>query len=131
MAIAREPIIAGMAARLAAIPGVVTFTRKPRDVEPAAQPAIVMVQAEQSGNQDDPGLPTMWTMNVELYVYVHGDDADGPAADLNSLIDAIDAALEGLSLGQDAYGCRVVRVDTAVEEGQGIGQVNVQIRATG
>jgi hypothetical protein len=40
------------------------------------------------------GAPTVWTLNIELYLYAHSSDPYlSPATILNPLVDAVEAAL--------------------------------------
>lgn len=60
------------------------------------QPALLMQQRRESANYRK-GLPTIWSLDVALYVYVHtGADNDKtliPSQILNPLLDAIENSL--------------------------------------
>lgn len=97
MMVPRETVYAGLFARLAAIPGLVTASRRLRhwsDTPAALQPALFMVQRHERPQQVR-GAPSAWTLLVDLYLYAHagGDPNAAPAQALNALIDGIEAAL--------------------------------------
>jgi hypothetical protein len=95
--ILREPIYAALFARVAAAAGFVTTERRLRhwgDVAPAEQPALFQHQKGETAAVKPLGAPTVWTLRVELYLYAHSSDPYlAPAAALNPLIDAVEAAL--------------------------------------
>ena len=95
--ITREPIYAALFERAAAAAHFVTAGRRQRhwsEMTPAEQPALFMKQKSEVAAVPAPGAPTVWTLAVELYVYAHaGDPYAAPAAVLNPLIDAVEAAL--------------------------------------
>jgi len=98
--IAREAIYAALFARLAATAGFVTIERRLRhwsDVTPAEQPALFLCQKAETAAVKALGAPTVWTLTVELYLYAHSSDPyRAPAAILNPLLDAVEAALAPL-----------------------------------
>lgn len=95
--IAREQLYEALFARVAGAAPFVTAARRLRhwsEVTPAEQPALFMRQKSEVAAVPAPGAPTVWTLNVELYVYAHaGDPYVAPAAVLNPLVDAVEAAL--------------------------------------
>lgn len=95
--IAREPIYAAMFDLVAGAAGFVTAERRLRhwsDVAPAEQPALFMTQKSEAAATKTLGAPLVWTLNVELYLYAHSSDPQlSPAAVLNPLLDAVEAAL--------------------------------------
>src|SRR5262245_17852926 len=95
--IAREQIYAALFARIAGAAHFVTISRRLRhwsDVTPAEQPALFMRQKSEAAAVPAPGAPTVWTLNVELHIYAHASDPHAaPAAVLNPLLDAVEAAL--------------------------------------
>ena len=95
--ISREPIYAALFARLAAAAGFVTAERRLRhwsDVAPPEQPALFQYQKGETAAVKALGAPTVWTLRVELHLYAHSSDPHlAPAAILNPLIDAVEAAL--------------------------------------
>ena len=93
----RESVYRALFERLAGTSGVIRASRRLRhwsDVPPIDQPALFQVQKRETPQQDE-GLPTRWRLAVDVYLYAHaGADGDAvPAATLNALIDAIEAAL--------------------------------------
>ena len=95
--ITREPIYAALFARVATAAKFVTAARRLRhwsDMTPAEQPALFMRQKTEVAAVPALGAPTLWTLNVELYVYAHASDPYvAPATVLNPLVDAVDEAL--------------------------------------
>lgn len=95
--ISREPIYAALFALAAAAAEFVTVGRRLRhwsDVAPAEQPALFMSQKSEAAAIPALGAPTVWTLTVDLYVYVHSSDPYlAPATMLNPLIDAVEMAL--------------------------------------
>ena len=95
--IARESIYAALFARVATAAPFVTVDRRLRhwsDVAPVEQPALFMRQISETAAGAERGTPTVWTLAVELCVYAHaGDPYFAPAAVLNPLVDALEAAL--------------------------------------
>ena len=76
-----------------------TATRKPRTWEQVPkedQPALLMVERSEVA-EPRRALPTRWTFNLDLLLYVHtGAQTDTdvtPASLLNPLLDAIEAAI--------------------------------------
>lgn len=98
--IAREPIYAALFALVADAAGFVTAARRLRhwsDVPPAERPALFMRQKQEVASVPTLGAPTVWKLGVELYLYAHSSDPYGaPAAILNQLTDAVEAALAPL-----------------------------------
>jgi hypothetical protein len=93
--IQREPIYAALFAKLQAIPGVVTCSRRLvhwADVTSAQQPAIFQAQRSEQVTQET-GNPTVWKLAVDIYIYVKAPTTDAPAQYLNPLLDAVSAAL--------------------------------------
>ena len=95
--IAREPIYAALFARVAGAANFVTAERRFRhwsDVAPAEQPALFQRQKSEVAAVKALGAPTVWTLLLELHLYVHSSDPYlTPAMQLNPLIDAVEAAL--------------------------------------
>lgn len=100
----REPIYAAVLAFFAALtvgaaPAFLTATRKLKtweDVEPEAQPALLLRQVIEHANYRK-GLPTIWTCDVVLMLYVKTQaqnvESVIPSEILNPLLDAIEAAI--------------------------------------
>ena len=99
--IAREPIYAALFALVANAAGFVTESRRLRhwsDVTPAEQPALFMRQKQEVAAVPMLGAPTVWKLGVEFYLYAHSSDPYAtPAAILNPLVDAVEAALAPLA----------------------------------
>jgi len=95
--IAREPIYAALFDRVAGAAGFVTAERRLRhwsDLASAEQPALFMAQKSETAAIKALGAPTVWTLNIELYLYAHSSDLRlSPATVLNPLLDAVEAAL--------------------------------------
>ena len=95
--IVREPIYAALFALIESAAPFVTAERRLRhwsDVAPAEQPALFMAQKSETAATKALGAPSVWTLNIELYLYAHSSDPYlSPATILNPLIDAVEAAL--------------------------------------
>ena len=100
----REPIYAALFAFFSALtvggsPAFKFATRIPKhweDVAPEDQPALLLLPRTETA-QRKKGLPTIWTLELDLLLYVttNGsiDSAAIPSQILNPLLDAIEAAL--------------------------------------
>jgi hypothetical protein len=95
--ISREPIYAALFGLLETAADFAVVDRRLRhwsDVSPAEQPALFMAQKSEQANVKTLGAPTVWTLAVDLYLYAHSSDPYlAPAAILNPLLDAVEAAL--------------------------------------
>jgi len=95
--IRREPIYAALFALAAGAGNFVTIERRWRhwsEVTPAEQPALFMRQKGERAAVKALGAPPVWTLMVELCLYAHSSDPYlTPAALLNPLVDAVEAAL--------------------------------------
>lgn len=95
--ISREPIYAALFGLLETAADFSVVDRRLRhwsDVSPAEQPALFMAQKTESAAAKALGAPTVWTLSVDLYIYVHSSDPYlAPATVLNPLLDAVEAAL--------------------------------------
>ncbi len=92
-----EAIYAALFARLSAIPGLVTASRRLKhwsDVTPAEKPALFQTQGDLIASPKR-GMPTAWTLPARVYLYVStgGDPGGVPATILNGCIGAVIAAL--------------------------------------
>lgn len=96
MAVNRNEIVDALFARLAAIPGLKTSSRRLLDfdsVDDSQMPALFLTVGEQqSSNQK--GLPTVWRIKCNVYLYVKNTAPEGPGAQLLDFITAVEAALE-------------------------------------
>jgi hypothetical protein len=93
----REPIYAALFGLIETAADFTVVDRRLRhwsDVAPAEQPALFMAQKTELASIKTLGAPTVWTLSVDLYVYVHSSDPYlAPATVLNPLLDAVEAAL--------------------------------------
>lgn len=93
----REPIYTALFRLLEAAADFATVDRRLRhwsDVAPAEQPALFMAQKSELASINTLGAPAVWTLAVDLYLYVHSSDPYlAPATMLNPLLDAVEAAL--------------------------------------
>lgn len=97
MSYVRETIFAALFAKITAVPGVTTVSRRLKhwaDVPRDQQPAIFMAQGRQTVKTVR-GQPPVWTMSVDIYIYCQTNNVGSPGEALNPLIDAIEAALAG------------------------------------
>jgi hypothetical protein len=95
--ISREPIYAALFGLLETAADFAVVDRRLRhwsDVSPPEQPALFMAQKTELASVKTLGAPTVWTLAVDLYLYVHSSDPYlAPATVLNPLLDAVEAAL--------------------------------------
>ena len=138
----REPIYAALFGLIESAADFAVVDRRLRhwsDVSPAEQPALFMAQKTELASIKTLGAPTVWTLSVDLYVYVHSSDPYlAPASVLNPLIDAVEAALapsattgiQDLGLPatvQHAYISGKVETDEGVLGDQAVAIVPVEI----
>jgi hypothetical protein len=109
------------------------------EVTPAEQPALFMRQKSELAAVKALGAPIVWTLAVELCLYAHSSDPrQTPAALLNPLVDAVEAALlpsaaSGLqTLGlpqmvQHAYIAGKLATDEGALRDQAVAIIPVQI----
>jgi len=98
----REAIYSALFTLVSAAPGLVTKSRKLlhwNDVPPSQRPALFMAQRRESTMQVT-GRPTVWTLHVDLYVYVSTLGNDYPGQALNPILDAIATKLDYPYAGQ-------------------------------
>lgn len=121
----REPIYAALFAKLSASAGYATTSRRLKhwnDVPSGEQPALFMAQRNEVAATKGRGLPTEWTLSVDVYVYVRTDGGQAPGPLLNQLLDAVEAALapsqlENVqTLGGLVHWCRI---EGAIETDEG------------
>jgi hypothetical protein len=95
--IAREAIYAALWSLVAEAGDFATTNRRLKhwaDVGPAEQPALFMSEKGGTAKTKALGAPIVWTLFADFYVYAHSSDPYlAPAAILNPLLDAIEAAL--------------------------------------
>jgi hypothetical protein len=109
------------------------------DVAPAEQPALFMSERGGHAMMKKLGAPIVWTLYADFYIYAHSSDPYlAPAAILNPLLDALEAALapspvtgiQNLGLPQmvqHAYIAGKVQTDEGVLGDQAIAIVPVEI----
>lgn len=140
--IARETIYAALFALASGAADFVTAERRLRhwsELTPAEQPALFMRQKSETAAVKALGAATVWTLAVELFVYAHQSDPyAAPAAVLNPLVDAVEAALAppgGLGLQtlglpafvQHAYIAGRIATDEGVLRDQAVAVIPVEI----
>ncbi len=140
--IAREAIYAALWALAAEAENFATASRRLRhwsDVGPAEQPALFMSERGGVAKVKALGAPVVWTLFADLYLYAHSADPYlPPAAILNPLLDAIEAALApapvsgiqdlGLpTMVQHAYIAGRIETDEGVLGDQAIAIVPIEI----
>jgi hypothetical protein len=141
----REAIYAALWALAAAAANFATASRRLRhwsDVSPAEQPALFMCETGSVAEQRPPrGSPPVWKLYADLFLYAHSADPYlAPAAILNPLLDAVEAALApapvtgiqdlGLpTIVQHAYIAGKIETEEGVLGDQAIAVVPVEILA--
>lgn len=98
----REAIYSALFTLVSAAPGLVTTSRKLlhwNDVPASQRPALFMSQRREMTEQAY-GRPTIWRLEVDLYVYVSTQGSAYPGAVLNPILDAITAKLDNAFAGQ-------------------------------
>ena len=101
--------------------------RDPGQISPADRPALFQVQKEELASTAVNGLPIHWKLSLDLFLYTTGASDPGsiPSTELNSLLDAVEAAIRsatpGLaqSLGGKVSDCRIEGKIEIVENVQG------------
>lgn len=93
----REQIMAALWAKVSNITGIKTSSRRLLhwdDIAPADQPALFMAQGPQVATLTR-GFPLKWLLHANLHLYVNSGENPNlsPAPALNTLLDAIEAAL--------------------------------------
>ena len=144
--ISREPIYAALFGLVESAADFAVVDRRLRhwsDVAPAEQPALFMAQKSETADVRTLGATTVWTLAVDLYVYVHSSDPYlAPATVLNPLLDAVEAALApsavtglqdlGLpAMVQHAYISGRIETDEGVLGDQAVAIVPVEILCVG
>lgn len=136
----RETLFAALFARVSAVPGLVTASRRlvhVNDVSPTAQPALFMAQTHQQA-QYNTGRTTIWSLGAVLYLYVRDPAGAIPGQLFNSLLDGVEAALapdnvqsNACTLGGLAQWVRIGDIET--DEGtlgeQSIARIPIDISA--
>ena len=100
----------------------------PAQISPADRPALYQVQRDELARTSNiNAVPIAWRATVDLVLYTAGDAAPNfvPSTELNSLLDAVEAAIKtatpGLaqSLGGKVSHCRIEGKIEIVENVQG------------
>lgn len=108
MIVARETIYAALFSQIQSALGATfkTLSRRwldPTQVAPADRPALFQVQTSEiaSNSQKIPGLPPKFDCRVDLVIYTTGDTSPTaiPSQELNSLLDAVEAAIPNVTRG--------------------------------
>lgn len=127
MIVPRETIYAALFAQLQGALGATfkTTSRKwlpPDQVAPADRPALFQVETGEvaATSQKIAGLPITWNPKVDLVIYTTGSTDPGviPSQELNSLLDAVEAALPNIARGTaQTLGGKVytARIDGKIE----------------
>jgi hypothetical protein len=95
--VTREPIYAALFGLVSPIAGLITTSRKLKhwsDVPASQRPALFQAQVSETTGQFT-GRPTVWTLNLKLYVYVSTKGAASPGEVINPILDAITAKFNG------------------------------------
>lgn len=105
MLVRREQIMTALFNKISAatfaqpVNGSTTFKEKSRriklwtDVPPESRPAMYMVERDESPAFQAENHPAKQTMMVNVFVYTSATGVDTPAADVNNILDGLDAAL--------------------------------------
>ena len=69
--------------------------RMPEQVSPESRPALFQVQTGERAKTNANGEPIIWIAAVDLVIYTQGsgDEQTIPSQELNTLLDAVEAAL--------------------------------------
>ncbi|MGC2696007.1 MAG: hypothetical protein WA738_09465 [Candidatus Angelobacter sp.] len=113
----------------------------PSQVSPADRPSLYQVQRDELAGTGVNGLPIRAKMSADLVVYTSGDSEPGsvPSTELNSLLDAVEAAIRNATPGiaQSLAGrvshCRIEGKIEIIENVQGamaLAVIPVEILAT-
>jgi hypothetical protein len=97
MAISRETIYAALATRMQAkVTLCKTFARKWVEAQQAGadqQPMLLCLEGDESP-RDEPPLPPIWLLSVDVVVYARTNDSATPGTVLSNILDQIESALE-------------------------------------
>lgn len=137
----RETIINALFVRVSSAAAFVTASRRLKmwsSVSAADKPAMFLVEREEIYTRTSEAVPEMVTLDVDIYIYtdVGQDQSVIPAATLNTLIDAVDAALKPdaltgkQTLGNTVSHCWIegkIKKDAGDLDGQGVAVIPVRI----
>ena len=99
----------------------------PSQISPADRPALYQVQRDELASTTVNGLPLNWKATLDLVLYTAGDPEPSviPSTELNTLLDATEAAIASVvpglaqSLGGKVSHCRIAGKIEIVENVQG------------
>lgn len=142
MALVRESVYAALFARLSAVPGLKTKSRRllpPGDVPAINQPALFLAQTGQRFEYAE-GRTVFCILGAAVYVYARDPAGKNPGAIINPIMDGIQAALapdnamvNACTLGGIVHWCRMGDVET--DEGtmgeQAILRIPIEMKAPG
>src|SRR4051812_15108136 len=97
MAIARETIYAALATRLQSkVTLCKSVSRKWVEAQHAGadQQAMLLCLEGDEAPRDEPPLPPIWLLSVDVVVYARTNDSATPGTVLSSILDQIESALE-------------------------------------
>ena len=120
----REPIYAALWDLVSAAPGLVLTSRKLKhweDVQQSEMPALFMAQGAQVAHIQT-NLPTIWELDVTLWLYVGTQDASSPGEVANPIMDAITGMLAWVpSITKQTLGGLVhyARIEGTIETSEG------------
>ena len=114
----------------------------PSQISPADRPALYQVQRDELARTSVIGAPKVWKIGVDLVLYTAGDSELNvvQSTELNTLLDEIEASLQGvapgmaLTLGRQVNYCRIEGKIEIVENVQGtmaLAVVPIAIEVTG
>jgi hypothetical protein len=128
----RENIYAALFAAVSGVPGLVTASRRLKhwsDVSSSDLPALFLAQGKQTVVPPAAiGLPTRWTLEATIYLYVGTQGAAAPGTALNPIVDAIAALFDPRGGVPKTLGGLVewARIEGAIETSEGMfGDVEV------
>jgi len=122
-------------------PAFVTTSRRLQqwsNVAPAQQPALFVMEGNQSAGESGPYGLTRWELRAHLFIYarVGADPEETPSTTLNNLVDAVEWAIlnvpkgQAQTLGGLVSDCRIVGevvIDEGVLDQQALAIVPVSI----
>ena len=136
----RETIFLAVYNLAASTAGIITSGRRVKhwdEVPAELQPALFQGQGDEDA-QTRPGRPTIWTLYAHLYLYVNSgsDPTAYPATQINSMLDAIEAAFKPApnndynTLGGLVFDCRIdgkIQTDEGLLGPQSVAVIPIKI----
>jgi hypothetical protein len=90
----RETILTALFALVSTLPGLITKSRRPLHwsaVPREQQPALFMGAGDQDPTNDPSGVPVVWTLKAQIYLYVQSPDPSvPPSIVLNGYLDQLE-----------------------------------------